>query len=128
MNVQKIRAFIETHRPDSVGIFSFAIWDDKDHVDFGKWGIKSAIENALGIELTEILTVPQICKEVFWKQGVVMEVNEFITIWGKQRAFIDWCLLTQQGHAMLIDDVVQNITVIDNDRQLRIDTLNVNKI
>ncbi|MEM4258073.1 MAG: hypothetical protein QXL17_02840 [Candidatus Thermoplasmatota archaeon] len=58
----------------------------------------------------------------------MMEVTEFTTIWGKQRAFIDWALLTQEDHVVLIDDVVQNLTVMDHDRPLRIDLINVNKM
>lgn len=130
MNVQKLREWIDERRNfiDSVGVFSFAIWNETDRTEFVVSGMQEDIERALGIKITEILTVPQICKEVFWKSGTVMSVNEFITIWGKQRAFIDWSLLTQSGHVVLIDDVVQNLEIIDHDRALRINLINVNKM
>jgi len=130
MNVGKIGNFLHTAGVEEVGIFSFAIWNEQDRIDFVKRGIKQAIEISLGVTIKEILTVPNIANEVFWKTGLRMDINEFITIWGKQRAFIDWALITQRNEkrVILIDDVVRNIDVIDRDRNLLIELINVEKL
>lgn len=130
MNVGKIGNFVHTSGVQEVGIFSFAIWNEQDKIDFEERHIKQAIEMALGVPINEILTVPDIANEVFWKTGVRMDISEFITIWGKQRAFIDWALITQrnENRVVLIDDVVRNIDVIDRDRNLLIELINVEKL
>ncbi len=130
MNVEKIRDTLDLLSVTEVGIFSFAIWNDEDKVDFEKRGIKLAIENALNVKITQILTIPQIAKEIFWKTGMQLELTEFITLWGKQRAFIDWAMVTHQKTdkdttIVLIDDVVQNLTITDHDRGIIIELMKI---
>jgi hypothetical protein len=133
VNVDKIRATLEKFGVTEVGIFSFAIWDDGDVSDFYKRKLNTLIETALGVKISQILTIPEIAKVVFWKTGLMMDVPEFISTWGKPRAFIDWVLM---GHGkecahtnfILIDDVVQNITTHDRDRDITVTLINVNSI
>ena len=120
VNHQRINKFLKKLDITHVGIFSFAIWDENDKRNFDRFGIKDTIENALEVRINNVLTIPDIAKEVFWKQGMVISINEFITIWGKQRAFIDWAMMQprfDEGDMefILIDDVVQNLTILDRD-------------
>lgn len=135
MNHKKISKFLRNLDITHVGIFSFAIWNDEDKVNFERFEIKQMIEQSLQVFVGKVLTVPEMADEVFWKQGTVIEPMEFIQLWGKQRAFLDWAMMQPrfdegEQEFILIDDVVSNVTLIDDNHggDFRVKTININSL
>lgn len=126
-NLQKVRNFLKTHDAKQVSIFSFAIWDEKDKMYFEQ-NFKKFLEEALAVEIIEWPSVDEMRQEILWKQGTAFERTEFINVWGKSRAFFDFCRVTQDEDCVLLDDVVDD-EIVTNLRTNRIfGTVNVTRL
>lgn len=98
-------------RPDFVGIYSFAIYDEQDRNIFLKI-MKQEIENTLHIKIEPslIFTVLEIAKTVLKMQ--TGDVQKFIQTYGKQKSFQEFIKQKfQEGEFILIDDLVENFEI-----------------
>lgn len=127
INVRAIKTWIDRMvvRPTTVNIFSFAIHNDTDRDVFVKHGIQRMIEEALELEVDEVLTVPEAMKIVTSWNGLHFDgVTDFIQVMGKHGAFEKVCLARESNcKCVLVDDAIPNRTILDHQRNLQIDLL-----
>lgn len=127
-NFHAVKTFLKEHQITNVWIFSFAIWDARDADIFDR-KMKSWLEREYEIEIDGVVTVDEMEKTILWKQGMEFTTSEFLSVWGKQRAFHDYITLTQpEGEFLLIDDMVQSSTTTILKSKQTIDFLNVLEI
>lgn len=107
-----INDIINTTQPDRIGLFSF-IMHTPDDID-GARHLIELFESAWNIKIDRSLIpvkrdihqlVKEHGKETFLAREH-MDFMDFCEFWSKDRAFIDWCRLTQSGHIILVDDMV----------------------
>lgn len=120
INKDKVRRFIEEWKPDSVHLFSFAIWNEQERLRFNM-GTRPKLERALGITLSLVPTVEDdmipVCEKIMGMSKGVVDFQEMTQFWGKQGAF-RLCMQNMfqftKNHAgvsvevALLDDVVFN--------------------
>lgn len=113
-NIEKIKQILRELNPHKIGIFSFAIWSDEDLDTFNRT-IRSNIERELGISISDDLIptkrsvhlkIKEDGKEVFFAKRA-MSFDDFVELWSKDRAFIDWCRASfTNKRIVLLDDIV----------------------
>lgn len=125
-DIAQIRSYLLDLGVSEVSIFSFACWHDRDLIHFNRV-MREPIEQALGMRIAYVPTVNDIMREIFWKTGALMSVEEFTNQWSKARAFHEFVMMTQADWTShyLIDDDVPNATTHDHDRCMVIKTINV---
>lgn len=128
-NVDKIHKFLRSHRVHTVHIFSFAIWSENDQLVFTK-SIQPMIERALEVKVGHHPSVQDMMRADQEHTGVRFdpqwEVSEYIQLRGKPQGFINYINAKHKYHcAVLIDDVVPNMTVRYDDTASTIHLLNV---
>lgn len=116
VNEEKIFNFLKTIEHDRIGIFSFAIWSDEDRNRFNHL-IKPFLEHHFNIVIdpTLIPTKPELFESIrkhTRKTGLIMDFNDFNDFWDKQLAFMDWIKIEHTGHNILIDDMVEDCSMI----------------
>jgi len=132
----QIRRFIDVFRPQHVHVFSFAIWNEAEHMRFCTY-TKERLERLLRVHFTTVPTVdddiiPYACRAIGLSPDVVtfQDASDF---WGKGEAFRLylkhlWRDLPQQGRkieAVLIDDAVTNEVFEFPDLHIKGQLLNV---
>ena len=104
INESIIKKTLDAIRPDSIGIYSFAIYDNVDRLHFIE-SLKQEIESSfqINIDSSLIFTVSEIA------------IQSFIQDYGKQKSFK---LFIHQkfetGNYTLIDDLVENLDLQEN--------------
>jgi len=120
INVQKISQIIKTFNPDTINLFSFAIWNKHELSEFNL-STRNMIERALNIKLQITPTVdddiiPACCKLLNIAVSTV-DFSEMSCFWGKHEAFRlftrfmfknTWKSWQQETSVMLLDDAVIN--------------------
>lgn len=105
--------------PQTVSIFSFAIWSpgDKDHFE---QQLKGPIERALGVTIDEWMSVQEMQKIVEEWQGMqYTDVADFLQMNGKHGAFEKVCLARESNcTCTLFDDAVPHRSILDVSRDL----------
>ncbi len=125
-HVHKIKKWLDDNEIKEINIWSFAIWNDKDILDFESH-LKKQIELALGRPIVLYPSVEQMQKLVYQYEHTEYDsVWEFMQLNRKNWSFIKYCL----GHhkdckCILIDDAVPNQTLVDHDINLTIRLINV---
>ena len=132
INVQSIKQFLQDRNVTEVGIYSFAIWDQKDQHTF-ETHIKPTIELALGITVKTWPTLQDFVRADREYTGIrfdpEFETHEFIQLRGKKDGFLHYVQHKYNfKKAILIDDVVPNLTIIDRDRDRTIELWNVDRL
>lgn len=124
-NTPRIKALLQEHQPEELIVFSFAIDNQKDINRFNKF-LKEWLESLLGFKFTRVPSSQEIMQICFNHTGNHFELFEFKSVWGKMRAFHDFCNASfQDAECILIDDVVQNTTFINHDKNLVLKTIKV---
>ena len=126
-NLSGLRRFFKANAVTEVTVFSFAIYDERDKEYFEKH-LKSLVEDALAVKVVAWPSVDDLLKTILWKYGTSFDRVELINVWGKTRAFFDFCRATQEEDCVLIDDVVQHESWVWHDRNLKFTTLNVESL
>jgi len=90
LNIEKVKRFIKEFKPNTVNIFSFAIWNTAELDKFNTL-CRPGLEQALGIKFNAIPTVdddiiPMCCNVLGIGQGAV-DFDDCSTFWGKHEAF-----------------------------------------
>lgn len=132
-NATRIREFLRQEGASELHIFSYAIYDDADKAIFNK-EIKASIENALWLPVVSCASVLDMVKADEDLTGVKFEkgheVSEYIQLRGKKDGFINY-VLSRGGdfkRAVLIDDIVPDLTVSHRTKGWSIELWNVNSI
>jgi hypothetical protein len=128
-HVYKIKKWLDQKEIKEVNIWSFAIWDDKDIKSF-EFRLKEEIELALGRPIISYPSVEQMQKLVYHYESIEYDSrSDFMQLNGKRWSFIKYCLGNQYSfeanECVLIDDAVPNQTLVDYDRNLTIQLINV---
>ena len=132
INVQRIRSWLEVEKADEIRIFSFAIWNEIDKQRFND-EIKTRIEDALGLPVMSWPSVQDMMKADFRHTGIRFEtgheVSEFIQLRGKKDAFMHFVFDQYDFHrAVLIDDVVPDLTVAHRKKGWSVELWNVDSL
>ncbi len=124
-NTDLIKEILAVEEIKKVHMFSFAINDDSDKKIFEE-RFKKPLEKHFDIDIMSWMSIDEIMKEVFQFNGIAFEKFEFTTMWGKLKAFHDFCRNKfKDTECVLIDDVVPNSTFELTDKNLIIRTIHV---
>jgi hypothetical protein len=132
INVGPIKRWLHANGADSVNIFSFAIWTDEDKQNFDQY-IRPRIERYLELPILSWPSIEDMMRADFDHTGVHFdrghERTEFINMRGKKDAFINYVLCKVDfKRAVLIDDVVQDITITHRKNGWTIELWNVDHL
>lgn len=107
INYGKIRKFFKDNEVREIGIYSFAIQNEKEREEFNSW-LKLRLEELLEVEVIKVLTVPEIQASVNdYERIEYNSMFEFIQLNGKYFSFLKYCYATHQDErCILIDDCV----------------------
>lgn len=127
-------------KPDSVHIFSFAIWNEHERNGFSAF-VRPMLERALGVTLGLVPTVDTdiipVCCKIANLHPSTVDFQEMSNFWGKQGAF----RLVARHHAhshrrhsnlplhlALLDDAVYNEQVVWPDLQTTVEQWNIDEL
>ena len=129
VNSGKVRDFLQQNSVKSVHIFSFAIWTDKDKVDFDK-RLRPFLKRALSTDFRMVPSVEDMMKVDTAITGVHFDsITDFLSIRGKQGAFMSFCKHHfDRKHNVLVDDVVPNAMFHNFDTGLKLQFVNVGSL
>ncbi|MGZ8924522.1 MAG: hypothetical protein ACXW2E_01435 [Nitrososphaeraceae archaeon] len=129
-HIHSINKYLKDMNIKFVHIFSFAICNHPDKIDFIDSGMKLNIELAIECLIHEYPSVEEIHQKVFEYEGIRYDsLYEFIQINGKHWSFIKFCMYTQMGkHSILIDDAVPSWIINDPKSNTTIQLLNIKDI
>jgi phosphosulfolactate synthase (CoM biosynthesis protein A) len=131
-----VKAFIDTYKPDSVHLFSFAIYDGLDASSFN-WHVRDKLEKSLGVKIEIVPTLDGGIKSAFCKAKKVeedrVERGDLMRLIGKQDAFRSFVRTifqkTEAGtEVVLIDDDVVNEVFCFPDQNLGGRVINIQNI
>lgn len=123
VNKDWIQYLLHQEQVQEVHIFSFAIFNQADKDRFSQQ-IKPFLENALEVRIRSWVSIAEINKIIRSFTSVVLEDWELTDVWGKMRAFQDYCRAQYKDtECVLIDDVVPNSTFLLSDDKLTIRTI-----
>jgi hypothetical protein len=116
MNLEVVKEHFKNIGVKKVHIFSAAMWDEREKKIFTQPNFKPWLERMFEVEIETFPTMKEVMNEILWKTGTFWELTEFIAIWGKARAFQDFCRLVHPDkNCFLIDDSVQNEIILRRD-------------
>ena len=107
INQEKIFNFLKEFPCDEIGIFSFAIWDDKDRWFFSTH-LKPHIEAIFGIGIARVPTKQELFQAIKKNHKCKFSFEDFHDFWDKEKGFVDWIRVTNSGTHILIDDMVED--------------------
>jgi hypothetical protein len=107
INQEKIFDFLKLFPCDEIGIFSFAIWDDKDRAFFNAQ-MKPHLEAMFGIRISHVPTKQELFQAIKKANKKQFDFDDFCDFWGKENGFSDWIRATNTGTHILIDDMVED--------------------
>lgn len=115
VNSTKLRNFLKCQKATDVNVFSFAIWNSADAATFERRHLR-VIEMALDCKIISWPTVEQMMLADRDLTRVHFDnISEFMGIRTKVGAFTNWCRKNNLQKAMLVDDTVPNIDIVDRD-------------
>lgn len=125
VNVDRISNWFELHNITEIEIFSFACWHEKDRQHFNNM-MRAMIERAFKVKVTVVWTTEEIQEIVLRHLMTEFTLSEFLSIWGKRRAFAEFCdALYKDDICVLLDDCVPNLTFFDHDKNLVVEYIKV---
>ncbi len=128
-HVQKIKDYLEVEKPTHINIWSFAIWYEKQRIEFDASGMKERIEQCFGLEIIEYPSVDdmiELCKpaDSYFRYD---HPHEFMQINGKYWSFIKYAMSQTSKKLVLIDDCVPHSVIQYPHRNVEVLTLNIEK-
>lgn len=120
INVSRVKGIIEQFKPDSIHLFSFAIWNQAELRGFNV-GTRPLVEKVFGFELATTPTVdddiiPACCRVLNLSHERV-DFSDASAFWGKHEAFrlfvrhkfaTLWKNWGHEAEVLLLDDAVVN--------------------
>ena len=129
MNLDLVREHFKRLGVSKVHVFSAAIWDEREKREFNLPNFKPWLERMFEIEIVAFPSMKEVMDEIFWKTGTLWDLTDFLAVWGKARAFQDYCrLFHPKTNCFLIDDSVQNEIIIDRDDDRFIELIQVDDL
>lgn len=127
-NIAKIKKELKQIAPDLVSIWSFAIWNEDDLLEFITSGLKVELECQLRInKFNEIPTIEEIQHIIEKREKLKYDsLVEFMCLNNKELSFIKYGLTKTDTDFWLIDDTVPNLFLENNDTNVSINLINVN--
>mgnify|MGYP003333734233 FL=1 len=114
-NTTQVREFLATQKVTQFTVFSFAVWDQKDQDEFDSRH-RRVLEKALDCRVAACPSVNDFMRVDTELTGVHFDsLTDFISIRGKVGAFTNWVRHHGLSHALLVDDVVPNVDILDRD-------------
>ena len=114
-NASRVREFLAEQKATNFTVFSFAVWNDRDKADFERLH-RRVLERALDCTVLACPSVEDFMQADTELTGVQFDsVTDFIGIRGKVGAFTSWARFHELGNALLVDDVVPNLDVVNRD-------------
>ena len=114
-NASRVREFLAEQEATNFTVFSFAVWNDIDKVGFEKMH-RRGLERALDCKVATCPSVADFMRADTALTGVHFDsLTDFISIRGKVGAFTNWCRFQEVSHALLVDDVVPNVDIVNRD-------------
>lgn len=129
INYSKIRNYLSNNIVKEIGIYSFAIHNEKDLKDFNL-DLKEQIEELLQVKIVKVLTVPEIMKVVKIYENLKYDsMYDFIQMNGKYFSFLKFCQVQHSREiSTLIDDAVPNSITSFSSPNCVIQTVNINNL
>ena len=129
-NIQLVRKWLKDQGVSAVGIFSFAIDNDVERITFMNSWLRKALEEGLGVTVGNVITVEEVRNSILRKNRVKLEdLWEVKQLWGKERGFVDHCKVNFKNcECVLLDDLVDDMTMNVKDLALIIETVNVDNL
>ena len=129
-NTQLVRKWLKERGVTAVGIFSFAIDNDVERTTFMNSWLRKALEEGLGVTVGNVVTVEEVRNAILRKHKVKLEyLWEVKQLWGKERGFVDYCKVNFKNcECVLLDDLVDDVTMLIKDKNLSIETVNVDNL
>ena len=132
ININKLRQYINANSFTTIGIFSFAIFSDKDKRNFTDT-LCNDLEDVLQVKITDDLmpTAEEIIAMASRTRFISppMPERDFFDFYSKRSGFEEYCLSTPEfanTECILIDDAVEDTRLILKDREVI--TLNVDSL
>jgi hypothetical protein len=108
-----------------IWIFSFAIWGEDDLWVFNR-NIKTMIENQFDVVVKGVITKEAVFKAIQAHRRIQMDEMDFQDFFGKEDSFLEWARINFKNEQVwLVDDMVSNMSVKDNDKNLEINFIRV---
>lgn len=128
LNVEKIKTFLNEKKPHRINIWSFAIWYEKQKLDFINSGMKESIECALESLIDQYPSIEEMRALVYDFEHIhYQDTNDFILLNGKAWSFIKFASLFSDTEFFLIDDSVPSLTVQNRQTNTIIHLLNIER-
>lgn len=126
VNMHRVHTFVEQHGVTDVNVFSFAIHNEKDRQEF-LTHMKPMLERVYGFKVNDVPTAEEVRKEVCKHMGTHFDLQEFLLVWGKARAFQEYAQfkVPRGCRAVLLDDMVPNMNVHYKDLDVKVEMVNV---
>ena len=106
--VLKVKNFIKHHQIKEFGIFSFAIDTAEDVAKLLDSKLVTRLESEFSATCTSIKHTSFLRRQTLICSGCNFDLFEFKSVWGKERAFIDYAeRKDESGLWVLIDDAVK---------------------
>ena len=130
INSTRIRNWLDNNNIDDINIWSFAIWDEKDQLEFVKSGMKESIERVLRRQILSYPSITEMSKFVYQYEKIHYDGRtDFIAINGKHWSFIKFCMGQHPGKdCILIDDSIPSWNIEDTKTGGKITLINVRDI
>ncbi len=130
-NQDKIEKFIKDNDIKEIGIFSAAIFDIRDKGYFIEY-IKEGIEKRYNIKIIDnrIIMLHQVSEMFMEDLAISMDVSEMLSLYTKAGAFYHYCnfVYKKDNHCILLDDVFDNMILINHNKKLTVEVVNVKEI
>lgn len=132
MNIEKVRAFLEAERPDSVRLFSFAVQNENDLADF-RYYHEKWLSGLLGVqfELAQAFTTEKLFALCRQNHEVFDDERECRLFHGKDYGFQRYIELSPEFcncEVVLLDDMALGTQELYPQRGLTLRTVNVNQL
>jgi hypothetical protein len=120
INIKKVN---DMEYPLEVGVFSFAIWNERDRIQFSNY-IQPMIEDAFGFKVITVPTMDEITSVVKQKWIAIEDRDDLFDFFDKERAFVEYCRIMFPGeNCTLVDDRVPNMSIHENNTIIQ--TINI---
>lgn len=129
MNLDVVKNHFKKIGVTQVHIFSAAIWDDREKKIFNQPNFKPWLERMFEVEIITAPSMQDVMDELLWKTGTDWDLVDFIAVWGKARAFQDWCRMCYSNvNCFLIDDSVKNEIILNRDSGKFIELIHIDHL
>jgi len=130
INIREVKSFIKINDFDEVRLYSFAIWNDDDVAKTKNFFVPR-LNKLLDIQIcSDILRLSDIRSVVENGERMRFEFDhEFNLMFKKDLSFMKFVQHSMKDvDVVLLDDTVQNMTIVNKDTNVQIDMVNVEAI